>query len=163
MFIIQEKSCAAVAFYASFLHNRELLAVYFEYEKKKMLDFGCNIVRDFLDFCFLKFVRCLLTPAGEHIICMMMVVMLMIMAAAGAVLIVLMMMLMFLLMVVIMVTVLVMVMMMVLMLFLMVVIMMTMPVMIMIVVMMLMFFLVMSMACFRQRLHLQIILSLHGL
>ena len=47
-----------------------------------------------LKFCTLKFVRCLLAPAGKYVICMMMVMVLMVMAATGTVFIMLMVMLM---------------------------------------------------------------------
>ena len=40
-----------------------------------------KLLKYFLKFCTLEFVRCLLAPAGKYIICMMMVMVLMVMAA----------------------------------------------------------------------------------
>ena len=44
-----------------------------------------KLLKYFLKFCTLEFVRCLLAPAGKYIICMMMVMVLMVMAATGTV------------------------------------------------------------------------------
>ena len=53
-----------------------------------------KLLKYFLKFCTLEFVRCLLAPACKYIICMMMVMVLMVMAATGTVFIMLMVMLM---------------------------------------------------------------------
>ena len=49
-----------------------------------------KLLKYLLKFCTLKFVRCLLAPAGKYVICMMMVMVLMVMAATGTVFIMLM-------------------------------------------------------------------------
>ena len=53
-----------------------------------------KLLKYFLKFCTLEFVRCLLAPAGKYIICMMMVMVLMVMADTGKVFIMLMVMVM---------------------------------------------------------------------
>ena len=118
-----------------------------------------KLLKYFLKFCTLEFVRCLLAPAGKYIICMMMVMVLMVMAATGTVFIMLM------VMIVMMLMFFVVVVMMMLMFFVVMVMMMLMffVVMVMMMVLMLMFCLFLCMMCLGKSLHLQIILSFHYL
>ena len=123
-----------------------------------------KLLKYFLKFCTLEFVRCLLAPAGKYIICMMMVMVLMLMAATGTVFIMLMVMLMLLMIMAATGTVLIMLMvMMMFMVFVVMVMLMVFVVMVMMMVLMLMFCLFLCMMCLGKSLHLQIILSFHYL
>ena len=119
-----------------------------------------KLLKYFLKFCTLEFVRCLLAPAGKYIICMMMVMVLMVMAATGTVFIMLMVMLLLLFIMEASGTVFIMLMVMV---FVVMVMLMVFVVMVMMMVLMLMFCLFLCMMCLGKSLHLQIILSFHYL
>ena len=119
-----------------------------------------KLLKYFLKFCTLEFVRCLLAPACKYIICMMMVMVLMVMAATGTVFIMLMVMLMLLMIMAATGTVFIMLMVMV---FVVMMMLMFFVVMVMMMVLMLMFCLFLCMMCLGKSLHLQIILSFHYL
>ena len=127
-----------------------------------------KLLKYFLKFCTLEFVRCLLAPAGKYIICMMMVMVLMVMAATGTVFIMVMVMVMLMLLMIMAATGTVFIMLMIVMMLMFFVVMvmvmlMVFVVMVMMMVLMLMFCLFLCMMCLGKSLHLQIILSFHYL